>query len=705
MTDETSATDDTSAEQRKAMGTVAYWLEEVATALKREKAFRKDGRELVKVFEGGRSEETPYNILYSNTETILPAVYSATPRPNVRPRFKTGDQTLATAAAKVCQSLLEFFLDSGDSRYATFDDLMESAVVESLVPGRGTTKFKYDAEFAETPAAAEGEEPAQEVTYETVCGEEVPWDRVFFGFSKKWKDVPWMGIAWPMTREELVDNFGQEIGAAVKLQEAATSDGASDDGKECDEEDKSNTKIAWVYEIWDKTSRKVLFVSPGYDEAPLREVDDPYKLSGFFPIPRPLTFVSKVKSMVPVAPYKLYQNQAEELNSITSRITRITRALKVRGFYDSTIEGITEVLKSEDNTLLPAENVSAMLQGQTLDRAIWLVPIEQLVGVLQQLYVNRDSVKNVIFEVMGIADIMRGSSVASETLGAQQMKAQWGSMRLRRMQKNVMRYSVESLRIQAEIAFSKLSQKTIASMTGLNFPTAEEKAQAQNAMAMLQQQGQPPEVVEKQTAALQPLLQSPTWEDILGVLRNDMQRNYKIDIETNSTVDAAATEDKQDITELMVAVGQLLAGISPLVEKGIMPFEAAQTLLIAIVRKYRFGYEVEEQLKQMKQPAPPGQDPAAQAAQQEAQIKLQTAQQKAQVDQAKLQGEQQLFAAEIQAKIRKTAIDEERAAAEHQAAMEELARKQALAIAKHTTQMHQLQLKREQASASAQTQE
>jgi hypothetical protein len=112
-------------------------------------------------------------------------------------------------------------------------------------------------------------------------------------------------------------------------------------------------------------------------------------------------------------------------------------------------------------------------------------------------------------------------------------------------------------------------------------------------------QGQQPDAQVMQTLA------APVWEQVLEVLRDDMQRAYRIDIETNSTVEPEATEDKEMITEVMTALGQLMNGLAPLVEKGVLPFEAAQAMMLAITRRFRFGPEIEDYVKAMKPPPPP----------------------------------------------------------------------------------------------------
>jgi hypothetical protein len=617
---------------------VVKWSKDLEEARKLEKDYRKEAKRITEIYEVEKKEQYQFNILYSNTETMAPALYNAVPRPNVSRRFKDENPT-GKSASKIVERLLVYLTDSGGGEYTPFDDLLKSATLEALVPGRGITRFKYDASLetaanleeadrAEPPEEEEEEgevetasaEIAEKVTYETVCGEEVPWDRFLHGAAKKWKDVPWIAFEHFMTREELEANFGA-LGVRVPVVELCKSESEYGEGDGKETSALPGMKVAAVYEIWDKVEKKVMFICPTFKESPLRDVPDPLGLAGFYPCPRPLGFFAKISNLTPVPLYSTYEEQAKELNRITVRINKLIAALKVRGMYDSTVEGIAKVLAADDNTLVPAENVAALLaNGNALEKAIWLMPIDKLVAVLQQLYLQRQQVKTVIYEITGIADIMRGSSQASETLGAQQLKNQWGTLRLKKSQKEVARYARDCLRIIAEIAVSKLSQETIIAMTGLQFPTAEQKQQAQMRLQQAQQmqamQVQQAQVTGQQPPPPQPpdpqmvaVMQSPSWEDLLGILKNDLQRSYQIDIETNSTVDADATEDKKDISELLNALSQFMNGIGPMVKDGTMPFAVAQEMLLAVTRRFTFGPELEDALKKMQQPQ--GADPEA----------------------------------------------------------------------------------------------
>ena len=592
---------------------VSGWLEEISDAQAREKEWRKFASELVSLYECEDRDGSPFNILFSNTETLAPALYNNLPRPEVKRRFKDANPA-AKMAATVIERSLAFLLDNDNEYGVPFDDLMQQSVLEALVPGRGQVRFEYEAKFGED---------GQTVATETICGKHVPWNRFFHGYAKHWQDVPWVAFEHFMSREELERNFeeaGRKLPLTATAKEAETA--LANERDAYSEDTDSSPSLGQVYQIWDKESREVLFISPAAP-TPLKRVPDPLDLVGFFPCPRPLSFFDKIKCLVPVPLYASYETQAQELNTITTRINRIVRALKIRGFYDATVEGLDRLLSSEDNTLLPAENVAALQQGQTLEKAIWFMPLEKLIVVLQQLYVQREQVKQVIYEITGISDILRGASVASETATAQNIKNQWGTLRLKRMQKRVAVFVRDCLRIMAEIACAKFSPQTFGEMTGVQLPTAQQKQQAQALQAQLQQAQaagqQLPPAMAAQTRQLGLILSSPSIEEVEAIIRNDVRRNFQIEVETNSTVDAEATEDKQDLGEFLNALAQYFNGIAPMIQSNTLPFDAAKEILLGVVRRYRFGTEVEDRIAEMQAPPPAQIPPEVQKAQQEIQ--------------------------------------------------------------------------------------
>lgn len=650
------------AEAVRPAGVVRFWLSEIEAAKKREKEFREQGDRVREIYAAKRRETTPFNILYSNTETLLPSLHSASPRPVVARRFKD-DDPLGKIAAQAGQRCLEFLVDTNVDGYETFDDALKACVLDALLPGRGVACVKYDAELGEMApeeGAPEGAPPAEPTPYtksELVCLDLKPWNRVLYGFARKWSKVPWVAYEEHIDREEAERLFGREVAGKLTYRENEDRDREEEtyNAESDDEKAQGRRKTACVWQIWDKDGgRKIRYVSEQYKQGYLKETEDPLQLTGFFNQPRPLQFVEMTADLVPVALYSLYENQAKELNKITLRIGRIVDAIKARGVYDSSLgDDIKNLLTADDNTFVPADRAATLSAERGLDNAIWFMPIETLVTTLTQLLAARNQAKNVIYEITGISDIVRGSTMASETATAQEIKTQWGTLRLKRLQKEVQRYARDLMRMMLEVAAARFSEETWAKMTGMGFPTTEAKARTMAIAQIAMQQGQQPDPKTAEALA------KPSWGDILTMLRDDTQRAYRIDIETNSTVEPEAVEDKKNISELMIALGQFLNGVAPLVSAGVMPFQAAQSMMLAISRRFRFGTEIEGHIQAMQAPKPQEQDNSAEKA---SDAKAQDAEARA------MQAEQKLKEIEAAARIKdretKVQLDEIRLSSE-----------------------------------------
>lgn len=607
---------------------VQEWLDEISAAKKREKDFFKDGKDVLDIYSG--NDSTPFNILYANTETLSPALYSSTPRPVVRPQHHN-KSPIAKAVADAGTRMLVYLVDNSVREYEDFDSAMNAVVLDALLPGRGNVQIKYDAEI-------EGEEENESLKWASVCADSRKWDRMYYGYATKWEKVPWVAYEDYLDEDECKALFDKDVVAKIRFTSGENEE--EDEGTETDRtHNKGNRKTALIYQIWDKAEKKVKYISPAYHDGYLDELDDPLSISGFFNCPKPLQLVKKSNDLMPTSLYSLYESQAKELNEITKRLKIVTRAIKVRGAYNGALgDELERVMDEDDTALIPASSASGLADGG-FEKNIWLMPIDKLILVARELMLARESVKQTIYEITGISDIVRGQSKASETLGAQELKASWGTMRLKNMQKYVQMYARDVLRIMLDVAVMKLPERLWIQMTGLDYLTEEQEAQLQQQLQMLQMQAQqmpPPDPnmpdkqliqaqqkMQQQMMQLQQQLQKPRWKDVLAALQDDYSRSYLIDIETNSTLDVEATEDKKLIGEFMNALAQLMNGMMPMMEKGVLPFPAFKSLLLEIAQRYRFGREVLDEINSMQPPK--GGDPKKM---QEAQKKLMQEQQK-----------------------------------------------------------------------------
>jgi hypothetical protein len=100
-----------------------------------------------------------------------------------------------------------------------------------------------------------------------------------------------------------------------------------------------------------------------------------------------------------------------------------------------------------------------------------------------------------IYEVTGISDIVRGSSDPNETLGAQKMKASFGSTRMKKRQAEVQRFVKELYKMNGELIAEHFEREQLSEASGIPLPTEAERAQARELLQMveqMQQQAQQP---------------------------------------------------------------------------------------------------------------------------------------------------------------------------------------------------------------------
>jgi hypothetical protein len=651
---------------------VRTWMDAITLSSDDEQAWRKRAKETVSIYRGGDksgsdvARDRTFNILHSNVETMLPALYNSTPVPDVRRRYQDND-TIGKEVSDMIERALSYSIDSYD-----FDSTMHHAVQDGELTGRGVTRIRWLPYLS-----GEGDEEAK--VYEEANCEHVQWKKFRRGPGETWADVNWIAFEHALTREQLV-KLSPQFGKTLLL------DCAVDGYKE--KNDGSNTKDiykrALVWEIWDKDSRKVIFIADSKKDGPIREEDDPLKLTGFFCIPRPLYAIETSESLVPVIPYDIYRDQAEELEKVSARIMALVEALKAKGVYDGRMPEIERLSNADDNTLVAVEN-AINYSEKGLEKAISWWPIETIAAVLEKLYVQRDQIKQAIYEITGIADILRGQTDPNETLGAQEIKQQWGSLRVQKKQAEVARYARDLFRLKAEIIATKFDWQTLTMMTGINFPTQQQKQMAQMQVQQMQQQaqmqpqqpGQPPQQPQI-PPELQKVLEQPAAEEVEQLLRDDTMRGFRIDVESDSTIRADLTRNQAMMSQFLEGTAAYMTSIGPAVVQGFFPADIAVEIYSAFARNYRLGKQAEDALDRLADQAkktadqPPKPDPKVEIEKMKAEAAQQKAQLDAQAQQQKMQGEQQKLAADLQAQQQKHQMELEMMQAELQMQREEM---------------------------------
>lgn len=546
-------------------GVCTRWLREIDLATAHEKTWRERAEKIVKRYrdDDRKSDDTSgnksrFNILFANTEVLKGVMYQKTPVPDVRRRFLDKDP-IGRQAAQILQRALSYSVDSYD-----FDGLMVSVVEDVLLPGRGTALVRY------VPTM---DKSGQMVAYQEVRCDYVEWEMYRESPAKRPSKIRWKAYGELMTRDDLVAAFGDK-GKRCALDWAP---------KDKDNESDDLFKRALVWAIWDKKSKKVYFVSNGLKEDCLAIVDDPLGLEGFFPSPTSVYSVTTTNSLIPVPEYLQYQDQAIELDNITARIDALVDQLRVRGIDGTSLPEVEKLAKAGDGEMIPVEDAARLAQimeNGGLEKAILFWPIETIAKVLIDLYQQREQVKQTIYEITGIADIVRGSTNSNETLGAQELKARYANVRVGPRQKAIANFARDIFRMKAELMAEKFTPEVLKLMTGPD-------------MWMVER-----EMVDPMTG--QPTRQKvDVTNEIMQLLRNDRLRGFRVDIETDSTIQPDAQEEQKNRIEFLGAVSQYVQGIGPAVQMGHIPMDVAKEFLSFGARGFKMSPQLEEAIDKL----------------------------------------------------------------------------------------------------------
>jgi hypothetical protein len=602
-----------------------------------------------------------FNILWSNVQTLTPAVYTHPPKPETDRRFDTTDQI-----ARVASIIMERNLDYLVCEHSLYDGVMKAVVQDRLIPGQGTAWVRYEANL---PAVADvvtppGQGPAPKAmndgqmkpvnenqplytvtddtyaipTGEKVCFDYVHWKDFVCSPARTWEEVTWVARKVYLTQAQGVERFGEEFKQVPLNYKPATQQKA---GNKEFGPGQSVVNKAVVYEIWDKTTRKVYWLADDYDTI-LDEKDDIFKLTDFFPCPKPLLATTTTDSILPIPDFMMYQDQAFELDQLTNRISLLTQAVKIVGVYDKSQVGVQRMLtEGVDNTLIPVDNWAMFAERGGLKGTLDFYPVEMVMNVLTALVQARGVVKQDVYEITGLADIVRGASVASETATAQNIKAKFANIRIGDVQRDVARFASDLVNMAAQLITNFFQPETLILNADLDPATSPDAQFIPGAIALI---------------------------------KNGGLVKHKIMVSVDAITDPDAEEEKKARVEFLQAMGMFMQQAQPVVEKTPQLAPMMGQMIMFGVRGFKAGRDLEgviqQGLAQLANAPPPEKpkDPAQQKA--EAEMEMDKQRGMLELEKAKREDER-----ESQKNMQELALEREKNAMELEQMREENALK------------------------------
>ena len=585
------------------------WKLELELAKNADKKWTGRAKKIVKRYRddrGSADNTKKYNILWANVQVLMPAIYSRTPKAEVTRRYNDSDP-VGRCASQILERALQYETD----QYPDYREALKHSLLDRLLPGRGTAWVRFETFETERPAVEEDEdEEAQESTEEPMQTrapvDYVYWEDFRCSPARTWSEVTWVARRVYMGRKEGIKRFG-DIFKTVPLNHVPVGlDQLKEQGATVGETDEMRKAAIW--EIFDKSTEMAIWVAEDFDKS-LDARPDPYGLDDFFPCPKPLYASQTTDTLEPIPDYSLYQDQASELDMITNRIGLLVQACRVAGVYDASQTNIQRLMtETGENVLIPVSTWAAFGEKGGLKGTIDWMPLEQVIKTLSEMYMAREACIKAIYDITGIADIMRGDTKAQETATAQKIKSQYGSLRVRCRQKDFAEFASDILRIKAQLMCDLYSPESLIEMSGIMGTDDAQYAQA-----------------------------------AVQLLKSEPMRAYRVEVAADSLVDMDEDAEKASRVEFLGAASSFLQKSLPVAQAYPQLAPLLGEMLMFGVRAFKAGRPIEaafdQAVQQLSQPQAPRPNPEmmkiqadAQAAQAKAQATMQAAQVKAQAD-------------------------------------------------------------------------
>ena len=464
-----NAGDSTSLQERKdfkntPVGQYSLWDTELRASEKTLKGWKDKGDKIVSRYldsKGGSQSKNnsvhgfKLNLFHSNVTTLNSMLYGNIPTVDVSRRYSDSNDDVGRVAAETMERLLNLDIAENGKEY---DVVLRSTLLDRLTSGLGCARVRYEVE-------TEGEGDNEQMTNESAPIDYYFWNDVIWSWARNWTEVRWIAFRSYLTKEEVRARFGEKAAEGVELKKQHSKES---EGQSAEDDKTSSWMKAEVWEIWDKQKREVVWFSQGY-KLILDTKKDPLKLRQFFPCP-PFFLANPTSTLyIPTADYVLSEDLYNEIDTLQTRISILTEAVKAVGVYDSAAEGVKRMFsEGVENELIPVENWALFAEKGGISGQVDWVPIADIVNALDKLRSVRDETIQLLQQVSGMADVMQGSvNNQYEGTGQTAIKAKFGSIRIQALQDEFAQFASDLMQLKGEVIARHFSPQSIAEQSNM----------------------------------------------------------------------------------------------------------------------------------------------------------------------------------------------------------------------------------------------
>lgn len=687
-----------------------WWKSQLTDSAERRKKFIELAEESIRVYNAQKQVgmlndvERRLNVWWYCNQTLLPAYFSSTPRAEVNTRKRTGGIPYQLGSV-ILERNIQYAMDC----HFDFHLVGLNAALQLLLTGQSVLWARYVPQFETvlqeialikdpTGALIDGEgkpydgdtsnlqpgpggimlsslEVEQKVDEKAIL-EVVQYSDYDCSDARNESEIEWQSRRAYLDRAQAEEKFGREVAKQLSYTsypEVIKKDIARKD-------DKFEGK-AELYEVWCQATGKVYWMQKGGEKSVLEVSDPPTKFDKFYPC-SVIRQTADPDSVVPVSDYAHVKDQILEVERLTTRIHAVTQAIRTNQLYDATLGNQVEQLYTGDLKVIPVTNWPSYKQRGGLANGIESLNIEPYMNALNILQGARQTALQQLYETLKVSDLLRGTSEQYKSATANRLESQWSSLGLIVRQNMFAKFISDAVANLGTIIAEQFEPETILDVGDadeLILPTIfTPQPPPPPPMPEMGQEGMPPG-----DTGMAPMMPPPppdpqqqvemVKQEIIGILRDNKQRSYRIEIATDSMVAIDQAQQAQEGAQLIQSAGQFFDQMRGLVEQYPPLLDFSISLFQNMIKRFKGGKELDgiftKALQQIgeiavakeeaaKQPPPP--DPVMQEVQgrlQIAQIESQARLQQAQMEAQDKAVKNQISMQEQQLKMQRDQLD------------------------------------------------
>lgn len=713
-----------------------WWKSQITQSQERRKKFIEAAEESIRVYNAQKKvgilndAERRLNVWWYCINTLLPAFYSSTPKAEVNLRKRTGGIPYELGSV-ILERNTQYAMDM----HFDFDKVGYNAALQFLLTGQSVLWARYAAKFEKVfqeiavikdptgqlidgtgqPYTGDTEilQPAgsnlfiaslevEKKVSEKAILDIIQYDDYDSSDARNESEIEWQSRKAFLDRAQAEELFGKNVADDLTYDsypEVVKRDISRKD-------DKFEGK-AELHEIWCEATNKVYWLQKN-GEKPIIESSEPStKFERFYPC-SVIRQSCDPDSVIPVSDYAHVKDQILEVERLTTRIHAVTQAIRTNFLYDAAMGQQVEQVFAGDLKGTPVTNWPSYKGRGGMGAGMEFYPVEPFVNALNVLQGARQTALQQLYETLKVSDLLRGTSEQYKSATANRLENQWSSLGLVVRQNMFSKFVSDGISNLGTIIAEQFDEETIMDVgdaTELIQPTI--YLPPPPPMPEPGPEGMPPgdtgmvPMPPPQPSTEQ--LVEDMKQQIMGILRDNKQRNYRIQIASDSMVAIDQQQQQQDGAMLIERAGAFFDQMRGLVEQYPPLLDFSLSLFQNMIKRMKGGKELDgiftkamQQIGEIakakeeaaKQPPPP--DPTTLEVQGRLQIAQVESQAKIQVMQMEMQDKatkNQLAYQEQQLKMQRDQLDAQLAIQRQQ--VEEYIKQQELAIAQQEVQVKQ----------------